>query len=143
MDLAMPDYTAIDNLLEHQPIPDKGILTRQLFEDEHVRTVLFTFSKGQCLSEHTASSPAILHFLDGDALVTLGNETMNVHAETWIHMKTGLPHSVKTKSKVVMLLVLIKTERRLPIQERLSDDGRGVAQRLRLGEEIPNTNSGQ
>ena len=104
----MPDYTAIDTLLKHQPAPEEGILTRQLLEDEHVRAVLFTFSKGQCLSEHTASSPAILHFLDGDALVTLGNETINACTGTWIHMKSGLPHSVKAKSSVVMLLVLIK-----------------------------------
>lgn len=109
MDWAMPDYTAIENLLKHQTVPEEGILTRPLFEDEHVRAVLFTFSKGQCLSEHTASSPAILQFLDGDALVTLGNETINVCTGTWIHMKSGLPHSVKTKSSVVMLLVLVKT----------------------------------
>ena len=106
----MLDYTAIENLLKHQTVPEEGILTRPLFEDEHVRAMLFTFSAGQCLSEHTASSPAILHFLDGEALVTLGNETMNVCAGTWIHMKTGLPHSVKTESSVVMLLVLIKTQ---------------------------------
>ena len=109
MDLVMSDYTALENLLNHQPIPEEGILTRQLFEDEHVQAVLFTFSAGQCLSEHTASSPAILHFLDGDALVTLGNESINACAGTWIHMKAGIPHSVKTQSNVVMLLVLIKT----------------------------------
>lgn len=106
----MPDYTTIENLLKHQPVPEDGILTRPLFEDEHVRAVLFTFSKGQCLSEHTASSPAILHFLDGDALVTLGNEARNVCAGAWIHMKTGLPHSVEAKSSVTMLLLLIKSQ---------------------------------
>ena len=109
----MPDYTIIDNLLKHQPVPKEGILTRPLFEDDHVRAVLFTFSKGQFLSEHTASSPAILHFLDGDALVTLGNETMNVRAGTWIHMKTGLPHSIETKSSVTMLLLLIKSPKEI------------------------------
>lgn len=109
----MSDYTTIENLLKHQPVPEDGILTRSLFEDDHVRAVLFTFSKGQCLSEHTASSPAILHFLDGEALVTLGNETINVCTGTWIHMKTGQPHSVETKSSVTMLLLLIKSPKEI------------------------------
>ena len=105
----MARYTILNNLLNHQPVPEDGILTRQLFEDDHVRAVLFTFSKGQCLSEHTASSPAILHFLKGDATVTLGDDTLNAKSGTWIHMEADLPHSITTKSDVVMLLVLFKS----------------------------------
>mgnify|MGYP003481454903 CR=1 FL=1 len=57
-----PGFTIVQDPLKQQPTPDDGILTRQLYEDETVRVVLFTFSKGQRLSEHTASSPAFLHF---------------------------------------------------------------------------------
>lgn len=102
-----PGFTIVQDPLKHQPIPDDGILTRQLYEDEAMRVVLFTFSKGQRLSEHTASSPALLHFLSGDATVTLGQESFEARSGTWVRMDPGLPHSIVTRSPVAMLLVLL------------------------------------
>jgi quercetin dioxygenase-like cupin family protein len=103
-----PGFTIVLDPLKQQPIPDDGILTRQLHEDEGIRAVLFTFSKGQRLSEHTASSPALLHFLAGEATVTLGQESFEARSGTWVRMDPGLSHSIVTKSPVVMLLVLLK-----------------------------------
>jgi quercetin dioxygenase-like cupin family protein len=94
--------------LTRQPIPEDGILTRQLFEDETMRAVLFTFSAGQRLSEHTASMPALLHFMEGEAVITLGRDTVEARPGTWVRMDPGLAHSIVTKAPVVMLLVLIK-----------------------------------
>jgi quercetin dioxygenase-like cupin family protein len=52
--------------------------------------------------------PAILHFLQGEATLTLGEETVEGQPGRWIHMPPNLKHSVKTKSPVVMLLLLLK-----------------------------------
>ena len=104
----MPGYTIVQDPLKRQPIPEDGILTRQLFEDETLRVVLFTFSMGQRLSEHTASTTALLHFLNGEATVTLGRDTIEAGPGTWVRMDAGLAHSIVTKSPVVMLLVLLK-----------------------------------
>jgi quercetin dioxygenase-like cupin family protein len=73
-----------------------------------VKAVIFGFGQGEELSEHTASMPAILHFISGDATLTLGEDTVEAQAGTWIHMAPNLKHSVKTKSPVVMLLLLLK-----------------------------------
>ena len=104
----MLGYTIMHNLLIQQPIPEEGILTRQLFDDQVMRVVLFTFSSGQRLSEHTASTYALLHFLSGEATVTLGQDILEVGPGTWVRMDPGLAHSIVTKSKVIMLLTLIK-----------------------------------
>jgi hypothetical protein len=40
--------------------PDKGILSRTLFNDERFKVVLFGFAQGEELSEHTASMPDVL-----------------------------------------------------------------------------------
>ena len=104
----MPGYTFLQDPLKAQPIPEDGILTRQLFEDETVRVVLFTFSSGQRLSEHTASRPALLHFLNGEAAVTLGQDTVEARPGSWVRMDAGLAHSIVTRSPAVMLLVLLK-----------------------------------
>ncbi len=104
----MPGYSVIQDPLRQQPIPEDGILTRQFFEDDKVRCVLFTFSSEQRLSEHTASSPALLYFMNGEATVSLGQDVIEAVSGTWIRMDAGLPHSIITRSPVVMLLVLIK-----------------------------------
>jgi len=104
----MQGYTIVQDPLKQQPIPEDGILTRQLFEDESIRVVLFTFSSGQRLSEHTASTTALLHFLSGEATITLGADTIEAGPGAWVRMDAGLAHSVVTKSPVVMLLVLLK-----------------------------------
>jgi len=92
---------------EVEPPPD-GTLSRTLHHDERLKVVLFGFAKGQELSEHTASTPAVMHFLKGEAAVTLGDDEIEVGPGAWIHMTAGLRHSIRTRTPVVMLLFLMK-----------------------------------
>ena len=69
-------YTHIVDLAKEVEPPDDGILTRTLFNDDDVKAVIFGFGQGEELSEHTASMPAILHFVSGKATLTLGDETV-------------------------------------------------------------------
>lgn len=101
-------YAHITDLAKEAQPPEKGILSRTLFNDEKVKAVIFGFAQGEELSEHTASMPAILHFIQGEAKVTLGDDTLEAKAGTWVHMPTGQRHSIQAKSPVVMLLLLLK-----------------------------------
>ena len=101
-------YTLVAGLEQSIEIPQDGTLSRTLFQDERIKVVLFSFSAGQELSEHTASTPAIMHFLSGDSDVTVGPDSIAATAGTWIHMAPQLPHSIRTKTPVVMLLSLLK-----------------------------------
>jgi quercetin dioxygenase-like cupin family protein len=103
------NYTHIVDLAKEVEPPEDGILTRTLYNDDHVKTVIFGFGQGEELSDHTASMPAILHFIQGEATLTLGDETVEAQPGTWIHMAANLQHSVKTKTPVVMLLLLLKS----------------------------------
>ena len=102
------NYTHIIDLAKEVEPPEDGILTRTLFNDDHVKAVIFGFGKGEELSEHTASMPAILHLIKGEATLTLGDDTVEAQPGTWIHMPPELKHSVQTKTPVVMLLLLLK-----------------------------------
>ena len=102
------DQAKVVNLQELAvPQPD-GIISRTIFQDDRLKTVLFGFGAGQELSEHAASKPAVMHFLSGEADVTLGDEQIAATAGTWVHMAAGLPHSIVTKTPTVMLLMLLK-----------------------------------
>jgi len=70
--------------------------------------VIFGFGQGEELSEHTASMPAILQFIQGEATVALGDDKHEAKPGTWVQMATGLRHSIQAKTPVVMLLLLLK-----------------------------------
>ena len=92
-------------------VPPDGILSRTLLNDENIKAVWFGFAPGQELSEHTASVPAIIHVLEGEAALTLGSEASEASAGTWVHMPARLPHSVRAKTQVTMLLLMLKSGR--------------------------------
>ncbi len=88
--------------------PDDGIISRTVYNDESLKAVAFGFGVGQELSEHTAATGAVMHFLRGDADVTLGDQKAEAREGTWIHMPPSLSHSITAKTPVVMLLLLVK-----------------------------------
>ena len=104
----MTTYTHILNLAKEAEPPADGILSRTVFEDDRLKAVVFGFGRGQELSEHTAAKPAMLFFVSGEASVGLGDDTQEAKPGTWVHMPAGLKHSIKAKTPLVMLLVLLK-----------------------------------
>ena len=60
------------------------------------------------LIEHTASKPAVLHFVKGQARLTLGKEAMSAQPGSWVHMEPNLSHSVFAETELIMLLLLLE-----------------------------------
>ena len=107
-----PTYKYIDDLATLIDIPQDGVLSRTIYADERVKAVIFGFDKDQELSEHTASMPAIIHIVSGEAHLTLGGDVHKAGAGAWVHMPANLSHSVYATTPVVMLLLLLKAPRR-------------------------------
>lgn len=101
-------YAFVTDLAQETPPPDKGILSRTLYHDERVKAVVCGFAQGEELSEHTASMPAILQFIRGEATLTLGADTHEARPGTWVHMPPGLTHSIRATTPVVLLHLLLK-----------------------------------
>jgi quercetin dioxygenase-like cupin family protein len=104
-----PAYTHIADLAAQAEPPAEGILSRTIYNDEQIKAVVFGFDQGQELTEHTASKPAVLQVIRGEATLTLGDDTVEVQAGAWIHMTAGLRHAVKARTPMVMLLLLLKS----------------------------------
>jgi quercetin dioxygenase-like cupin family protein len=106
----VPDYTYIPNLSDLlTTIPTDSIVSRTFYTGDQAKAILFGFAAGQELSEHTASQPAILHILQGEARLTLGDDTLDAGAGTWVAMPPSLKHSVVAKTPLTMLLLLLKS----------------------------------
>src|SRR5262249_5536837 len=68
----VPDttYKFIAELGRELPAPAEGILSRTLCADDRLKVVGFGFAAGEELSEHTAQTPAVMHFGSGEASPT-------------------------------------------------------------------------
>ncbi len=104
----MSDSTTIVDLRAPVETPDDGIVSRAIYNDDDVRVVHFSFAPGQQLSDHTAPWPVTLEVVEGEATITLGDDSVEAPAGTWMHMPANTPHSVVAKTPVVLLLHLLK-----------------------------------
>ncbi len=103
-----PIFKYLPNLLEELPaIPSDSIVSRTCYGDAQMKLILFGFAPGQELSEHTAARPAVLHFLQGEATLKLGEQTYEARPGAWVHMEPNLSHSILAKTQVIMLLILL------------------------------------
>ncbi len=98
----------LGDLLE--ALPPDSILSRTIYQDQTIKSILFGFQAGQELSEHTASVPAVLHFIQGEAEVLLGQELHKAHDGTWIHIPANLPHSIHASQETLLMLTLIRCQ---------------------------------
>jgi quercetin dioxygenase-like cupin family protein len=102
------NYTFVANLQQEIALPEKGILSQVLKKDNNVNITLFGFSKGEELSSHSAPTPAILYFLEGEAEVQLGEDKIDAQPGSFVYMPPMLPHGILAKTPVKMLLVQMK-----------------------------------
>jgi len=92
---------------EIQP-PESGKQSIVLADDDNTKVVLFAFAAGDGLKEHVAPLPAIIQIINGEAELTVGDESVVGKPGTWVQMAAKTPHSVKAQTPLVMLLTLLK-----------------------------------
>ena len=107
-------YTMLANITQAVvDIPGDSIVSRTIFRDRSLKSIVFAFAPGQELSEHTASVPAIIQILEGVCEVTLGTDHFDAQAGFWAWMPPKLPHSLLAKTPVKMLLLMLSEGKEL------------------------------
>ena len=109
------DYKFLADLQTEAAIPEKGILSRVLQKDESVNVTLFGMAAGEEISSHSAPTPAILYFLEGEATVRLGDDTVHAGRGSFAFMPPMLPHAISAGTPTKMLLVQIKSNQTNPL----------------------------
>ena len=87
---------------------DNGIVSRTLLRAPNARVVLFGFSEGQELTEHTSTQHATIEILTGECEFSLAGKAHALKAGDLVYMPPNLPHAVKATSQFSMLLTLSK-----------------------------------
>ena len=85
-----------------------GIVSRTLLRTSNTRTVLFGFSEGQELTEHTSTQHALIQILSGECEFFLDDKPQALKAGDMLYMPPNLRHAVKATSQFSMLLTLSK-----------------------------------
>jgi quercetin dioxygenase-like cupin family protein len=87
-----------------------GILSKTVLKKETGNISLFSFARGEALSEHTAPFDAIIQVVDGQGEVTIGGKPFILKAGETIIMPANIPHAVRAVEKFKMVLTMIKSK---------------------------------
>lgn len=85
-----------------------SVVSRQITKAEAGNVTLFAFDKDQGLSEHTAPFDALVHILEGEALVTISGKPFELKAGDAIIMPANEPHALQAIQRFKMLLTMIR-----------------------------------
>jgi len=87
-----------------------GILSKTILKKETGNISLFSFAKGEALSEHTAPFDAMIQVVDGKGEVTIGGMPYVLQSGEIIILPANIPHSVFAVEKFKMVLTMIKSK---------------------------------
>jgi quercetin dioxygenase-like cupin family protein len=104
-------YCFTQDILTEIQVPDKGILSHTLYNDEQTKIVLFGFAAGEELTAHTAPMPATIQILTGEVTLTLGPDRCEAGPGCLVHMAPQLTHGIVAKTPAMVLLTLLKAAR--------------------------------
>jgi quercetin dioxygenase-like cupin family protein len=87
---------------------ESGIASRVLAKTTGGNVTLFTFDRGQELSEHTAPFDALVLVLAGEILLTIGGAPVRAIPGTIVRMPAAIPHAVEAVEPSRMLLIMLR-----------------------------------
>ena len=86
-----------------------GIVSKTVLKKQTGNISLFSFSKGEALSEHTAPFDALIQVVDGRGEVIIGGESFILEAGQSIIMPANISHAVKAIENFKMVLTMIRS----------------------------------
>ncbi len=88
----------------------KGSVVSRTIIDKKTGTVtVFSFDKGEGLSEHTAPYDALIYILDGEAEATVAGKSSLLKVGDMLVMPANKPHSLRATEPFKMLLIMIRS----------------------------------
>ena len=87
-----------------------GVISKQVTKNQAGNITIFSFDKGQGLSEHTAPFDAFVQVLDGEAEIRIDGAPHILKKGDCIIMPAHRPHALKAIEHFKMLLTMIRGE---------------------------------
>ncbi|MGP1461740.1 cupin domain-containing protein [Tannerella sp.] len=87
-----------------------GVISKQVTKNQAGNITIFSFDKGQGLSEHTAPFDAFVQVLDGEVEIRIDGVPHVLKKGDCIIMPANHPHALKAIERFKMLLTMIRGE---------------------------------
>lgn len=94
------------DMVEYQ---EESVVSTTIIEKKTGTVTLFSFDKGQGLSEHTAPFDALVQVLDGEAEIIISGKSYMVASGEMIIMPADEPHALQAVQRFKMLLTMIRS----------------------------------
>lgn len=88
-----------------------GVISKQVLKNSVGNITLFSFDKGQGLSEHTAPFDAFVQIIEGVAEIRIGGEPLVLKAGESVIMPAHVSHALFAMEQFKMLLTMIRGEK--------------------------------
>jgi quercetin dioxygenase-like cupin family protein len=88
---------------------DGGIVSKTVLKKQTGNISLFSFAKGEALSEHTAPFDAVIQVVDGKGEIVIGGTSYIVNTGETIIMPANISHAVKAIENFKMVLTMIRS----------------------------------
>ncbi|QFQ13034.1 cupin domain-containing protein [Pseudoprevotella muciniphila] len=85
-----------------------GIVSKEIIHTQGGSVTLFSFDKGQRLSEHSAPFDAIVTVIDGEPEIIIDGMPHHPKAGEMLIMPANHPHAVNATTRFKMLLTMIR-----------------------------------
>jgi quercetin dioxygenase-like cupin family protein len=86
-----------------------AIVSKTVLKKQTGNISLFSFDKGEALSEHTAPFDALIQVVDGRGEIIIGGKSFFLETGLSIILPADIPHAVKAVEKFKMVLTMIKS----------------------------------
>ena len=100
-----PEVLNIDTLLDYQ---EGSVVSRMLINKKIGTVTLFSFDKGEGLSEHTAPFDALVYVFDGKAEIIISSKPYILEKGQMITMPANEPHALNALERFKMMLIMVK-----------------------------------
>lgn len=104
------DVEKVVSLGDETRYAPNGIVSRTLMRTANSRVVLFGFTEGQELTEHTSTQHALIQILTGECEFSLAGKPRVMKGGELLYMPPNLPHAVRATKQFAMLLTLTKPD---------------------------------
>ncbi len=99
------------NLKDEIAYADGAVISKTLLKKATGNITLFSFDKGQGLSEHTSPFDAVVHVVEGEGAFIIAGKMTTAKEGEMIIMPANIPHDVQAAEQPFkMLLTMIRSE---------------------------------
>lgn len=85
-----------------------GVVSKLVVNSKGGNVTLFSFDKGQGLTEHSAAFDALVQVIDGEVEITMDGKLHNLKKGDCIIMPANVPHALQAVESFKMILTMIK-----------------------------------